>query len=702
MFTRKLHMYQIVIIVIVNIVIVNDVLCIEFIQLGDSGGFEESPVGKQYESIYQKDEPEFLIEDKVPIIREGFNYDSKEDDDIKTLLEEKYKFKNDEMSTRYRISNDEGGYPDDRNIAWAFRSYAVRRIVGGMETSISMYPYNVAISRNGKHWCGGSIIDEQWVLTAGHCLESAYDGDKKKLQPFIVRAGSSFHNRGGYQARVNKVFFPKHYSPGSADFDYSLLRLDRPMPIGRNIAVLNLPSKDYVVKEEDILIVTGWGSTDESGFGHIPDRLRFVPVPVMVIDDCQKSYRFYITPRMMCAGYATGGKDACNHDSGGPAVRDGVLLGIVSFGGKQCGDPRSPGVYSRVSEVTDWVEETITKNEAQNVPELQAKIKKARMRERELQKFKARVEDKKNKIKSWLRDTLKSPTFIKLAKKKLKEAGYQTRRFHVVETNASALDDQAMDEINLSNLIHERIIEGDDGNEAEKLLRTLALQEVMLNNNSEEIFYKDMESESMETFSLCVYCQHDKNGEVERQNRDILKRLKISQVEKKNWKEALLEYMAMYNSTPHTVTGKTPAELFFRRQFRDKLPMIQDMTHSSADLEMRDRDKELKEKGKEYADMKRRATGCELEVGDKVYVKNMTKQNKLSLNYEPETHTVEENKGGDVSLRNDETGQRIRRNVVHLKRVEGQWKVLDEENNASDAQTNDSGDVNQSQLGWIN
>lgn len=183
------------------------------------------------------------------------------------------------------------------------------------------------------------------------------------------------------------------------------------------------------------------------------------------------------------------------------------------------------------------------------------------------------------------------------------------------------------------------------------------------------------------------------NGEVERQNRDILKRLKISQVEKKNWKEALREYMVMYNSTPHTVTGKTPAELFFRRQFRDKLPMIQDMTHHSEDLEMRDRDKEQKEKGKEYADRKRRATSCELEVGDKVYVKNMTKQNKLSSNYEPETHTVEANKGGDVSLRNDETGQRIRRNVVHLKRVEGEWKVLDDENNAKEAQTNDNSDV---------
>ncbi|XP_053617841.1 coagulation factor VII-like isoform X2 [Plodia interpunctella] len=421
--------------------------------------------------------------------------DSKEN--IKAILEENYKFVNDGTSTRYKVYGDDRTYSEDKNIAWAFRSYAVRRIVGGMETSISMYPYNVAISRNGKHWCGGSIIDEQWVLTAGHCLESAADGNKKKLTPFIIRAGSSFHNRGGYQARVNKVFFPNQYSPGNADFDFSLLRLDRPMPIGRNIAVLNLPSKDYVIKENDILIVTGWGSTDESGYGHIPDRVRFVPVPVMRHTDCQKSYRFYITPRMLCAGYATGGKDACNHDSGGPAVRDGVLLGIVSFGGKQCGDPRSPGVYSRVSEITEWVEETITSNEAYNVPELLPKIKRARQREIELQKFKARVEDKKNKIKNWLRETLKSPSFITLAKKKLREAGFSTRRlYRPEESNSSTLDESTMDEINLANQIHERILDIDD-NESEKLLRTLALQEVMLAESKE---IEDNPNASFESF----------------------------------------------------------------------------------------------------------------------------------------------------------------------------------------------------------
>ncbi|XP_059061305.1 transmembrane protease serine 11E-like [Achroia grisella] len=466
---------------------------------------------RNYESnIFSEDHDNHMLFGE-PVPEQDHGYDSKED--IKTILEEKYRFQNDETSTRFKISHDDGEYPvfkegsNDRHIAWAFRSYAARRIVGGMETSISMYPYNVAISRNGKHWCGGSIIDEQWVLTAGHCFESAFDGNKKKLQPYVVRAGSSFHNRGGYQARVNKVFFPENYSPGSADFDYCLLRLDRPMPVGRNIAVLNLPSKGYVMKEGDILIVTGWGSIDESGYGHIPDRMRFVPVPVMGLTDCQKSYRFYITPRMLCAGYATGGKDACNHDSGGPAVRDGVLLGIVSFGGKKCGDPRSPGVYSRVSQITDWVERTITSNEAYKEPELVPKIKKARQREKELQKFKARVEDKKNKIKGWLRETLKSQSFIELAKKKLKEAGFDTRRtLPAPEINASILDDKTIDEINLTNLLYERIFEVDDNNESDKMLRMLAMQEVMLNDApSTKRGHSDEEiSKSVEAFFVYV------------------------------------------------------------------------------------------------------------------------------------------------------------------------------------------------------
>lgn len=176
------------------------------------------------------------------------------------------------------------------------------------------------------------------------------------------------------------------------------------------------------------------------------------------------------------------------------------------------------------------------------------------------------------------------------------------------------------------------------------------------------------------------------NGEVERQNRDILKRLKICQVEKKfSWKEALLDYMSMYNSTPHTVTGKSPAELFFQRKFRDKIPMLtESVDHRIEDMDVRDKDMEQKDKGKEYADRKRKAEESCLEPGDKVYIKNLNKANKLSANFDSVTHTVKSRTGGDVEVQNDETGQNLRRNVIHLKRVEGEWQINNEKEQEDD------------------
>ncbi|XP_041979479.1 uncharacterized protein K02A2.6-like [Aricia agestis] len=165
------------------------------------------------------------------------------------------------------------------------------------------------------------------------------------------------------------------------------------------------------------------------------------------------------------------------------------------------------------------------------------------------------------------------------------------------------------------------------------------------------------------------------NGEVERQNRDILKRLKIGKIEKKNLQETLWEYLMMYNSTPHSVTGKTPSDLFFKRQNRDKIPAIQDINKED-DSEVRDRDMEKKGKGKEYADKRRGANNLDLNEGEKVYIKEMDKGNKLTTNYNPTPHIVERAKDGDVTVRNEETGQMLRRNVVHLKRVEGQWKAI--------------------------
>lgn len=166
---------------------------------------------------------------------------------------------------------------------------------------------------------------------------------------------------------------------------------------------------------------------------------------------------------------------------------------------------------------------------------------------------------------------------------------------------------------------------------------------------------------------------------MERQNRDILKRLKIGKLEQKDLQECLNENLMMYNSTPHSVTGKTPTELFFRRLNRDKIPTLQDLSNKDDDSETRDKDKDQKERGKDYGDRRRRAQDSDLNLGDKVYIKEMNRTNKLTLNYNPTPHIVESTKGGDITVRNEETGQMLRRNVLHLKRIEGQWKAVDKE-----------------------
>ncbi len=136
------------------------------------------------------------------------------------------------------------------------------------------------------------------------------------------------------------------------------------------------------------------------------------------------------------------------------------------------------------------------------------------------------------------------------------------------------------------------------------------------------------------------------NGEVERQNRSLLKRLRIAQAEKKDWRKAVREYLLAYRSTPHTTTGVSPAELMFGRTIRTKLP---ELRVERPDEEMRDRDMEHKEKSRLYTDAKRRAEECELQPGDAVLLRQ-DKKNKLSTNYESEPYEVVQRQGNSVVI----------------------------------------------------
>ncbi|XP_055629256.1 uncharacterized protein K02A2.6 isoform X2 [Toxorhynchites rutilus septentrionalis] len=145
------------------------------------------------------------------------------------------------------------------------------------------------------------------------------------------------------------------------------------------------------------------------------------------------------------------------------------------------------------------------------------------------------------------------------------------------------------------------------------------------------------------------------NGEVERQNRTILKRLRIAQELGQNWR-------------------KSPSEMMFGRRIRSKLPAVPAIMRNDADT--RDRDRLFKAKGKMYADARRKARTNPMAVGDKVFVKRTKKDNKLSTDFSPEHFEVTERQGSEVTLRSTVSGKRLKRNVVHLKKAEtGQESV---------------------------
>lgn len=159
------------------------------------------------------------------------------------------------------------------------------------------------------------------------------------------------------------------------------------------------------------------------------------------------------------------------------------------------------------------------------------------------------------------------------------------------------------------------------------------------------------------------------NGEVERINRSIGKRLKISnETAGADWQWDLRTFVLMHNSTPHSTTGVAPSILMFGRQLKDKLPGLL-MKGSNILEEIRDRDHVRKMRGAEYTDNRRGAKANDISEGDIVVSKRIQKENKLSTTFDPEEYSVVERNGSDITLKSKETGKIIHRNVAHLKKL---------------------------------
>jgi len=263
-------------------------------------------------------------------------------------------------------------------------------IVGGSAAPDGKYPWQVRLYSTMDDtigFCGGSIIAAQWILTAGHCL---MDTDS-----VIVGYGSNDRTKTTKIASEKVIVNPDYIKGEKADL--ALIKLKQPIPNAAAIGFADAAEEKALMPAGAKVTVTGWGAIwDFQAFQNAvdvmagrktvserkllnneeleaPRKLHEVDIEVIDPKECKAVYEslqvpeFTIGDTEICATGPTGGKDSCFGDSGGPLVvpasndRGYVQVGIVSWG-PQCGNPLFPGVYTRVSSFSKWIDQNLKGN----------------------------------------------------------------------------------------------------------------------------------------------------------------------------------------------------------------------------------------------------------------------------------------------------------------------------------------------------
>jgi trypsin len=231
------------------------------------------------------------------------------------------------------------------------------RIINGQDAKPSEWPFIVQLRVHGAEGtglCGGSLITQDWVLSAAHCFK-----EDATFMVHPVSAGGVASDEG-VQA-VKAIPHPDFGDDaGSLVHDLMLLKLEYPLNIPNSQLAL-IPTTGMESTLADLKVcaeVAGWGAQEEGG--NVAKHLSEVNVKQLRTSLCEGAYGRGISASLhVCAGYEQGGKDSCQGDSGGPLiVRDGptgfLLIGVVSFG-EGCARAGKPGVYGRTSTYRDWI-----------------------------------------------------------------------------------------------------------------------------------------------------------------------------------------------------------------------------------------------------------------------------------------------------------------------------------------------------------
>lgn len=231
------------------------------------------------------------------------------------------------------------------------------RIVGGQVVIPNSWPWQVALKKGG-FFCGGSLINSQWILTAAHCQTS--------VNGLVIHLGD--HNvdiDGSGETRIPASRWISHpqYNDNEITNDVALIKLSQPVTFSNTISPVCLPGgRSSAIGSRGF--TTGWGIINADGSGSTSTFLRQVGIPVNDPSVC--NYQGFPPATQICAGVrsTSGPRDSCQGDSGGPFVQKDsstgqwYVAGIVSYG-VGCG---GRGAYTRVSAYESWIQQTIASN----------------------------------------------------------------------------------------------------------------------------------------------------------------------------------------------------------------------------------------------------------------------------------------------------------------------------------------------------
>jgi secreted trypsin-like serine protease len=254
-------------------------------------------------------------------------------------------------------------------------------IIGGTAAVITDVPWQVALLRNGAvgpelydaQFCGGSLINARWVVTAAHCVDIGQDGeatiDRRDLR---IAAGVDDLEvpRGTGEHRVDAIIMHPGYEGGVNDI--ALIQISDRFTFTDAIEPVALPlalDGDVIPALGSDILVSGWGENIAYQGGNYPMTLQKATLDVLAAplsEDCGDylwtdwNYRYEV-----CVGVTEGGRDTCQGDSGGPYVSLGLdsdangsteptLVGVTSWG-SGCADEGYPGFATRVTSYVDWM-----------------------------------------------------------------------------------------------------------------------------------------------------------------------------------------------------------------------------------------------------------------------------------------------------------------------------------------------------------